>query len=102
MTRGEWIAEWGDAAYNARENYTVDPHEHIERLITLGDALAALSTPAPAGLVALVRRVQEAYALVGLARGRLLNAQAAGDYAEALDDLLAFPLPEVPDGSPSR
>jgi hypothetical protein len=61
MTRDEMIAEWGDAAYNARENYTVDPHEHIERLITLGDALAALSTP-PVGEA---ERLREALFLLG-------------------------------------
>jgi hypothetical protein len=47
MTRDELLAEWGDVVYNAQENYTVDPHEHIERLIAAGDQLAALSTPAP-------------------------------------------------------
>jgi hypothetical protein len=43
MTRDEILAEWGDAAYNAQENYTMDPHEHIGRLIAVGDQLAVLA-----------------------------------------------------------
>jgi hypothetical protein len=45
MTRDELLAEWGDVVYNAQENYTMDPHEHIARLIAVGDQLAALSAP---------------------------------------------------------
>jgi hypothetical protein len=41
------IADWNDACYNAQENYTVDPHEHIARLVVIGDKLAALAAHAP-------------------------------------------------------
>ena len=34
------VAEWGEAVYLAREDYTVDPHQHIERLVQRGDYLA--------------------------------------------------------------
>lgn len=47
--RTEALSEWANAAFEARENHTRDPHEHIERLITAGDAaIAALSAPPPA------------------------------------------------------
>ena len=39
--------EWDEAVYNARENWTVDPHQHIERLIRVGDALLAALRSSP-------------------------------------------------------
>ena len=39
------VAEWGEAVYLAREDYAVDPHQHIERLVQRGDYLVdALAT----------------------------------------------------------
>jgi hypothetical protein len=63
------LAEWGDACYNAQENYTIDPHAHIERLVVLGDRLAALAAaPAPVEPLTATERdriIIEAQRLVG-------------------------------------
>lgn len=85
-------AEWDEACYLAREDYTKDPHAHIEALITAGDAvLAALSAPPPgqdtAGLVEAVRRWQTAVSKNGS------TAEECAEAAAADDELLAFPLP---------
>lgn len=47
MTRDELLAEWADAAFNAQENWTVDPHIHIERLTQAGDRLRDVLAAAP-------------------------------------------------------
>lgn len=40
-------AEWAAAVYEAREDWTTDPHAHIERLIAAGDALLDALQPSP-------------------------------------------------------
>lgn len=66
MTRDEMraaaLSDWANTAFEARENWTRDPHEHIERLVTAGDAaIAALSAPADPRQVQIA--VQQAVAL---------------------------------------
>jgi hypothetical protein len=105
MTRDEILAEWGDAAYNAQENYSMDPHEHIARLIAAGDQLAALATPAPvaappadlvAQQIADCNRVRAFLEQRARATGRLRDASSyaeaaamIGAYADALTRLPA-------------
>ena len=57
MSRDEAIsitaAEWAEACYHASENWTVDPHQHIDALIQAGDAaIAALRAPEGAAVAA--------------------------------------------------
>jgi hypothetical protein len=91
-------AEWHEAVFCAREDWTKDPHQHIERLIRAGDAaIAALrpSPPAPASPASDALRAH-VVALLPIAE-RMLALLDAGEtvcfdnYADA-DDACAYAL----------
>lgn len=84
--RATALSDWANAAFEARENYTRDPHEQIERLITAGDAaLAAFSAPPPAD----PRQAQ--IAVLERLRAEVWDREldATEDFSEAIDEMLA-------------
>lgn len=51
-------AGWAEACYSAQNNYTIDPHQHIERLIQAGDALLASLSPEAAPVPAEMPQIE--------------------------------------------
>ncbi len=107
------IEAWAKAMATA-ENYAVDPHQHIARLVEAGEQMAALLAPKdaaaqappasdPPGLVEVVAEFQRAHADYQRAKHEDVGQEFAWSARKsARDAVLAYHLPASPHAETKR